>query len=48
MTFLYDTVGLTYDTTRKADPEIARLRNHLQVSNSSKILNIACGTVILQ
>lgn len=45
MTSLYDNIGLAYDTTRKADPEIARrLRNHLQVSNRSKILDIACGT----
>lgn len=45
MTSLYDSIGLTYDTTRKADPEIAsRLRNHLQVPNGSRILDIACGT----
>jgi ubiquinone/menaquinone biosynthesis C-methylase UbiE len=45
MASLYDNIGLAYDTTRKADPEIARrLRNHLQVSNGSKILDIACGT----
>ncbi len=45
MTSLYDNIGLAYDTTRKADPEIARrLRNHLQVSDGSKILDIACGT----
>lgn len=45
MTSLYDNIGLAYDTTRKADLEIARrLRNHLQVSDGSKILDIACGT----
>lgn len=45
MTSLYDNIGLGYDTTRKADPEITRrLRNHLHVSNGSKILDIACGT----
>ncbi len=43
--FLYDSIGLTYDTTRQADPEITRrLRNHLQVPNGSKVLDIACGT----
>ncbi|RXI96372.1 class I SAM-dependent methyltransferase [Anaerobacillus alkaliphilus] len=42
---LYDHIGVTYDTTRKADPEITRrLRNHLQVSNRSRILDLACGT----
>ncbi|MED4125142.1 methyltransferase domain-containing protein [Halalkalibacterium halodurans] len=42
---LYDTIGKKYDTTRKADQEIARrLRHHLHVPNSSKVLNIACGT----
>lgn len=45
MTSLYDHIGLGYDTTRKADPEIARrLRNHLQVYDGAKILDIACGT----
>jgi ubiquinone/menaquinone biosynthesis C-methylase UbiE len=45
MASLYDSIGLTYDTTRKADPEIAsRLRNHLQVPNGSRILDTACGT----
>ncbi|WP_078553531.1 class I SAM-dependent methyltransferase [Bacillus alkalicellulosilyticus] len=45
MSSLYDSIGKTYDTTRKADPEITgRLRNHLQVSTGSKILDIACGT----
>ncbi|WP_078596167.1 class I SAM-dependent methyltransferase [Evansella clarkii] len=45
MTALYDEIGLAYDTTRKADPEITgRLRNHLQVTDGSKVLDIACGT----
>ncbi|MFC0470314.1 class I SAM-dependent methyltransferase [Halalkalibacter kiskunsagensis] len=45
MTTLYDNIGLAYDITRKADPEITRRsRNHLQVSNGSQILDIACGT----
>lgn len=42
---LYDDTGKEYDTTRKADPELAqRLRNHLQVSDGSRVLDIACGT----
>ncbi|MGP4078514.1 class I SAM-dependent methyltransferase [Pseudalkalibacillus sp. R45] len=45
MVALYDHIGLNYDTTRKADSEITRrLRNHLQVPNGSKVLDIACGT----
>lgn len=45
MNSLYDDIGLGYDTTRKADPEITRdLRNHLQVTNGRRILDIACGT----
>lgn len=42
---LYDDIGKEYDITRRADPEIVhRLRNHLQVSDNSRILDIACGT----
>ncbi|WP_408010328.1 hypothetical protein ACJROX_08550 [Pseudalkalibacillus sp. A8] len=42
---LYDEIGKSYDTTRKADPEITRrLRNHLQASDRTKILDVACGT----
>ncbi len=45
MSILYDQIGLGYDTTRKADPEITRrLRYHLQIPNQSKVLDIACGT----
>jgi ubiquinone/menaquinone biosynthesis C-methylase UbiE len=45
MKSLYDDIGKGYDTTRKADPAIAwRLRNHLQVPDGTKILDIACGT----
>lgn len=45
MSSLYDTIGKGYDTTRKADAEIARrLRNNLQVADGSKVLDIACGT----
>ncbi|WP_027963733.1 class I SAM-dependent methyltransferase [Halalkalibacillus halophilus] len=42
---LYDKIGGTYDTTRKADPEITRrLREHLQLADKSKVLDVACGT----
>lgn len=45
MSELYDEIGKTYDTTRKADPEIVhRLRQHLQVRNQDKVLDVACGT----
>jgi ubiquinone/menaquinone biosynthesis C-methylase UbiE len=42
---LYDVIGVEYDTSRKADPQItARLINHLQVFDNSRILDVACGT----
>lgn len=42
---LYDEIGKTYDTTRKADPEIVhRLKHHLQVRNQDNVLDVACGT----
>ncbi|CAM2904393.1 methyltransferase domain-containing protein [Paenibacillus sediminis] len=42
---LYDQIGLNYDITRKADPEIARrLYEHLQVFDVRPIVDIACGT----
>jgi ubiquinone/menaquinone biosynthesis C-methylase UbiE len=42
---LYDVIGVEYDTSRKADPQIIeRLYNHLQASGNSRILDIACGT----
>lgn len=45
MTELYDENGKTYDTTRKADPEIVhRLKQHVQVCNQDKVLDVACGT----
>lgn len=45
MSELYDEIGKTYDTTRKADPEIIhRLIQHLQVRNQDKVLDVACGT----
>ncbi|WLD92625.1 class I SAM-dependent methyltransferase [Alkalihalobacillus sp. AL-G] len=45
MAILYDGIGKTYDTTRRADPEIARrLKSHLQVSDGASVVDIACGT----
>jgi ubiquinone/menaquinone biosynthesis C-methylase UbiE len=42
---LYDVIGVEYDTSRKADPQITeRLYNHLQLSENSRALDIACGT----
>lgn len=45
MNTLYDSIGRTYDTTRRADPEIARrIRHHLQVEDTTSVLDVACGT----
>ncbi len=45
MSVLYDEIGKKYDTTRKADVEITRrLYHHLQIDNSSPVIEIACGT----
>lgn len=45
MTAVYDEIGLAYDTTRKADPEIVnRLYHHLQLDKGAKVLDIGCGT----
>lgn len=42
---LYDHIGLDYDVTRKADPEITRrIYNHLQLFNNEKVLDVACGS----
>ncbi|MDF2653206.1 MAG: Methyltransferase type 11 [Paenibacillus sp.] len=42
---LYDEIGVDYDTSRKADTEITRrLKNHLQILDDSRILDVACGT----
>lgn len=42
---LYDEIGIEYDTTRKADMEIARrLYNHLQIFDNRPVVDIACGT----
>ncbi|SEB56116.1 class I SAM-dependent methyltransferase [Paenibacillus sp. GP183] len=42
---IYDLIGVGYDTTRKADPEITRrLQNHLQIFDSRPVIDIACGS----
>ncbi|MCB0700711.1 MAG: methyltransferase domain-containing protein [Chitinophagales bacterium] len=42
---IYDTIGINYNTTRKADPVIADiLYNLLQPKNNGKYLDIGCGT----
>ncbi|OGX61748.1 MAG: methyltransferase type 11, partial [Paenibacillus sp. RIFOXYA1_FULL_44_5] len=42
---LYDSIGIHYDTTRRADPEIARrLIQHLQIFDDRPVIDIACGT----
>lgn len=42
---LYNRIGVDYDTTRKADPEITRrLYNNLQLFNQNKAIDIACGS----
>jgi SAM-dependent methyltransferase len=42
---LYDTIGVDYDTTRRADPYIVgRLFHHLNPKNYGKYLDLACGS----
>ena len=42
---LYDSIGVGYDTTRRADPYIAsRLWYHLGVAEGGLYLDVACGT----
>jgi ubiquinone/menaquinone biosynthesis C-methylase UbiE len=42
---LYDQIGKTYDTTRRADPTImARLMHHLQPQPEGRYLDVACGS----
>src|SRR5205807_10086064 len=42
---LYDTIGRTYDTTRRADPRIADgLARHLKLERGARVLDVACGT----
>jgi ubiquinone/menaquinone biosynthesis C-methylase UbiE len=45
MSPLYDTIGRTYDTTRKADPDLTRcLTRHLNFTPGARYLDIGCGT----
>ncbi len=42
---LYDQIGVGYDTTRRADPEIVRrLIRHLDARPGGRYLDVACGT----
>lgn len=42
---LYDTIGRSYDTTRKADPDLTRcLTRHLNFTPGARYLDIGCGT----
>jgi SAM-dependent methyltransferase len=42
---LYDAIGSTYDTTRKADPDVTRcLARHLNFTPGARYLDIGCGT----
>lgn len=42
---IYNTIGKTYDTTRKADPFIVqKLMHHLQAKAQQKYLDIGCGS----
>lgn len=44
-TVVYDKIGKTYDTTRKADPEILdRIYRHLSPKNGGKYLDLGCGS----
>ncbi len=45
MDIIYDQIGIDYDTSRRADPEIGRqLAQHLQISPAGEYLDLACGT----
>ena len=42
---LYDSIGRSYDTTRKADPTLTQsIARHLQLKPGASYLDIACGT----
>lgn len=44
-TALYDTIGRTYDTTRRADPDLVRrLARHLNLTAGARYLDVGCGT----
>jgi len=43
--YLYDLIGNTYDSTRRADPDLVqRLIRHLNIQPSGNYLDVACGT----
>ena len=45
MGVIYVEIGIEYDTTRKADPAIlSKLASLLDIENSKKYLDVACGT----
>ncbi|PZE19902.1 class I SAM-dependent methyltransferase [Paenibacillus xerothermodurans] len=45
MVELYDAIGVNYDTSRKADPQITqRLISHLDAAKNSQVLDVGCGT----
>lgn len=45
MTGLYDVIGSTYGTSRRADPALVHsLASHLELSKIGKYLDVACGT----
>ena len=42
---LYDSIGRTYDATRKADPTLTQsIARHLKLKPGARYLDIACGT----
>ncbi|HLX38216.1 MAG TPA: class I SAM-dependent methyltransferase, partial [Candidatus Binataceae bacterium] len=42
---LYDTIGKTYDTTRRADPSVVRtLARLLELRPGGNYLDVGCGT----
>jgi ubiquinone/menaquinone biosynthesis C-methylase UbiE len=42
---LYDAIGRTYDTMRRADPDLTRcLIRHLNLAPAARYLDIGCGT----
>jgi ubiquinone/menaquinone biosynthesis C-methylase UbiE len=44
-TALYDTIGRTYDTTRRADPDLVRaIARHLHLTPGARYLDVGCGT----
>ena len=45
MTDIYNRIGDTYDTTRRADPQILEsLKDHIDLRPSGRYLDIGCGT----